>query len=97
MKTSPDACPWGPKVFIIGTMDPVRIQRIRQALEALTSPGVAKEALLESLKVLDSEVSQANSGLPGDLDHYLRRRSYEKALVFLNGGTPGAGTCGRGV
>ncbi|MEI6247780.1 MAG: hypothetical protein WCP67_04495 [Verrucomicrobiota bacterium] len=78
-------------------MDPVRIQRIRQALEALTSPGVAKEALLESLKVLDSEVSQANSGLPGDLDHYLRRRSYEKALVFLNGGTPGAGTCGRGV
>ncbi|MEY4775922.1 MAG: hypothetical protein RL759_435 [Verrucomicrobiota bacterium] len=78
-------------------MDPVRIQRIRQALEALTSPGVAKEALLESLKVLDSEVSQVNSGLPGDLDHYLRRRSYEKALAFLNGGTPGAGTCGRGA
>lgn len=78
-------------------MDPVRIQRIRQALEALTSPGVAKEALLESLKVLDSEISQANSGLPGDLDHYLRRRSYEKALAFLNGGTPGAGTCGRGA
>jgi hypothetical protein len=78
-------------------MDPVRIQRIRQALEALTSPGVAKEALLESLKVLDSEVSLANSGLPGDLDHYLRRRSYEKALVFLNGGTPGAGSCGRGA
>ncbi len=78
-------------------MDPVRIQRIRQALEALTSPGVEKEALLESLKVLDSEVSLANSGLPGDLDHYLRRRSYEKALVFLNGGAPGAGTCGRGA
>jgi hypothetical protein len=78
-------------------MDPVRIQRIRQALEALTSPGVAKEALLESLKVLDTEVSQVNSGLPGDLDHYLRRRSYEKALAFLNGGTPGAGTCGRGA
>ena len=78
-------------------MDPVRIQRIRQALEALTSPGVAKEALLESIKVLDTEVSLANSGLPGDLDHYLRRRSYEKALVFLNGGAPGAGTCGRGA
>jgi hypothetical protein len=78
-------------------MDPVRIQRIRQALEALTSPEVGKEALLESLKVLDTEVSLANSGLPGDLDHYLRRRSYEKALVFLNGGAPGAGTCGRGA
>jgi hypothetical protein len=47
--------------------------------------------------VLDSEVSLANSGLPGDLDHYLRRRSYEKALAYLNGGTPGAGTCGRGA
>jgi hypothetical protein len=97
MKTTPDACPREPKAFIIGPMDPVRIQRIRQALEALTSPGVGKEALLESLKVLDGEVSQANSGLPGDLDHYLRRRSYEKALVYLNGGAPGAGTCGRGA
>jgi hypothetical protein len=78
-------------------MDPVRTQRIRQALEALTSPGVGKEGVLESLKVLDAEVADAQSGLPGDLDHYLRRRSYEKALVFLNGGTPGAGTCGRGA
>lgn len=78
-------------------MDPVRRQRIRQALEALTSPGVGKEALLESLKVLDAEVLAKDSGLPGDLDHYLRKRSYEKALVYLAGGQPGAGTCGRGV
>ena len=97
MKTAPNACPAGPKAFIIGHMDPVRTQRIRQALEALTSPGVGKEGVLESLKVLDAEVADAQSGLPGDLDHYLRRRSYEKALVFLNGGTPGAGTCGRGA
>ena len=47
--------------------------------------------------MLDAEVAQPVSGLPGDLDHYLRRRSYEKALVFLDGGTPGAGTCGRGT
>jgi hypothetical protein len=51
---------------------------------------------LESIRLLDAEVVTADSGLPGDLDHYLRRRSYEKALVFLDGGTPGAGTCGRG-
>jgi len=82
---------------MMGHMDPVRSQRIRQALEALTSPGVGKDAVLESLKVLDAEVQARDSGLPGDLDHYLRRRSYEKALVFLNGGTPGAGTCGRGA
>ena len=69
----------------------------REALLALTLPGVGKEALLESIRVLDAEVAQPVSGLPGDLDHYLRRRSYEKALVFLDGGTPGAGTCGRGT
>ena len=87
----------GPKPFMMGHMDPARSQRIRAALEALTSPGVGKEAVLESLKVLDAEVQAPESGLPGDLDHYLRRRSYEKALVFLNGGIPGAGTCGRGA
>jgi len=78
-------------------MDPVRLSRIRQALTALAQPGVGKEALLESIRVLDAEVATADSGLPGDLDHYLRRRSYEKALVFLDGGAPGAGTCGRGA
>jgi len=77
-------------------MDPVRLSRIREALTALARPGVGKEALLEAIRLLDAEVASADSGLPGDLDHYLRRRSYEKALVFLDGGTPGAGTCGRG-
>ncbi|MEY2751917.1 MAG: hypothetical protein RLZZ550_1888 [Verrucomicrobiota bacterium] len=78
-------------------MDPARRHRIREALLALTQPGVGKEALLESIRALDAEVAAGDSGLPGDLDHYLRRRSYEKALVFLEGGTPGAGTCGRGA
>ncbi|GDY17741.1 hypothetical protein LBMAG55_10640 [Verrucomicrobiota bacterium] len=77
-------------------MDPARRHRIREALLALTLPGVGKEAVLESIRLLDAEVVTADAGLPGDLDHYLRRRSYEKALVFLDGGTPGAGTCGRG-
>lgn len=77
-------------------MDPARRHRIREALLALTLPGVGKGAVLESIRLLDAEVVTADSGLPGDLDHYLRRRSYEKALVFLDGGTPGAGTCGRG-
>jgi len=78
-------------------MDSDRRQRIREALLALTRPGVGKEAVLESIRALDAEVAQPTSGLPGDLDHYLRRRSYEKALVFLEGGKPGAGTCGRGA
>jgi len=77
-------------------MDPERIKRIVLALESLTSPQAAKDDIIQAIKALDAEISSANSGLPADLDHYLRRRSYEKALIYLQGGKPGAGTCGRG-
>jgi len=77
-------------------MDPERTKRIILALESLTSPQAVKDDILQALKSLDAEISSADSGLPADLDHYLRRRSYEKALIYLQGGKPGAGTCGRG-
>ena len=77
-------------------MDPARTQRILTALQGLSRPGLPKEGVLECIRTLDAEVAQLDSGLPGDLDHYLRRRSYEKALAFLQGGKPEAGTCGRG-
>ena len=78
-------------------MDPVREQRILEALQSLAQPGLGQQGLLVCIRSLDAEVATADSGLPGDLDHSLRRRSYEKALVFLQGGKPGAGTCGRGA
>ena len=77
-------------------MDPERTKRIILALESLTSAKTVKEDILQALKLLDAEISSADSGLPPDLDHYLRRRSYEKALIYLQGGKPGAGACGRG-
>lgn len=77
-------------------MDPERSKRIILALESLTSPKAVKDDILQALKVLDAEIISPDSGLPADLDHYLRRRSYEKALIYLQGGKPGAGTCGRG-
>lgn len=70
--------------------------RIREALERLASPSTSKETVLADLRLLDEELKSSEGPLPGDLDHYLRRRSYEKALVYLNSGTPGAGSCGRG-
>ena len=97
MKTAPRACSGPVRPAICGPMDPVRRQRILEALQALSQPGLPKDGLLACMKVLDAEVAAPDSGLPGDLDHYLRRRSYEKALVYLQGGTPGAGTCGRGA
>jgi hypothetical protein len=78
-------------------MDATRRERIQGALLALTQPGVSKEAILGALSTLDAEVKLTDSGLPGDLDHYLRRRSYEKALLYLQGQKPSAGTCGRGA
>ncbi len=78
-------------------MDDSRRHRIEAALLALTQSGVSKEAILGALGVLDAEVKNQDSGLPSDLDHYLRRRSYEKALMFLRGQKPGPGTCGRGA
>jgi hypothetical protein len=78
-------------------MDSAREQRILEALRDLARPGLGQQALLDCIRSLDAEVAAVDSGLPGDLDHYLRRRSYEKALLYLQGGTPGAGTCGRGA
>ena len=83
--------------ILLLSMDSERTQRIIKALQSLTSPEVDKAQLLQSIQALDAEVASPQSGLPADLDHYLRRRSYEKALVYLQGGKPGAGTCGRGV
>ena len=97
MKTAPRACPAFITSAIYSLMDSARIQRIITALEGLTRPGLPKKGVLDCIRVLDGEVAAANSGLSGDLDHYLRRRSYEKALVYLQGGKPGEGTCGRGT
>ncbi len=78
-------------------MDSERTQRILTALQSLTATNAGKASISESIRVLDAEVAAPDSGLPSDLDHYLRRRSYEKALLLLTGGKPGAGTCGRGA
>ncbi len=97
MKTAPRACSGAVWPAICGPMDSAREQRILEALRTLARPGLGQQGLLDCISSLDAEVASADSGLPGDLDHYLRRRSYEKALHFLQGGTPGAGTCGRGA
>ena len=91
-----DLPPANPAPILFLSMDPERTQRIIKALQSLTTPMVDKTQLLEAIQALDAEIASPQSGLPADLDHYLRRRSYEKALVYLQGGKPGAGTCGRG-
>lgn len=43
---------------------------------------------------LDDFASQGATALHPQLLHFLQRRSYAKALMFLEGDTPAAGVCG---
>ena len=45
----------------------------------------------EAIRALDSLREAAG----GHLGHYLAKRSYQKAWIFLEGGDPEKGTCGR--
>lgn len=67
-------------------------QDIYEHLESLV---VKKENIRESLIALDAIAADASRGLPGDLAHYLQRRSYEKAWAWVNEGRDiPKGTCG---
>lgn len=53
--------------------------------------------MLGALRDLDAMARDASLALPGDLQHYLERRSYAKARMFMDGlGPIPAGACGRG-
>lgn len=43
---------------------------------------------------LDEFAARGRAALHPQLVHFLERRSYAKALVFLEGDTPAAGLCG---
>lgn len=46
-------------------------------------------AIADSLRALDAAAGE----VPGELRHYLRKRSYAKAEIWLDGGQPPHGTC----
>ena len=71
--------------------------RILDTLDALERPGAPASAMGSALRELDRIVADASAPLPGDLRHYLSRRSYAKARIFLAGSGPvPPGDCGRG-
>ncbi len=51
-------------------------------LNVTRSPEEDMQGYLAALKSLDSIASEQKGHLPGDLHHYLERRSYVKALHF---------------
>ncbi len=48
-----------------------------------------------AIQALDKVLDERGNELHGRLRHFLENRSYQKALVFLEGGEPEKGTCGK--
>ena len=59
------------------------------------SAEVVAEELPRAIQSLDKVLDERGHDLPGRLRHFLENRSYQKALVFLEGGEPEKGTCGK--
>jgi hypothetical protein len=71
--------------------------RIMESLSKVEDASVPAADMLGALRELDAIVKGASGEIPGDLAHYLSRRSYAKARLFLEGlGPIPSGDCGRG-
>jgi len=71
--------------------------RILHTLERLAAPDLPPRDMPGILRELDALAGDPASDIPGDLRHYLCRRSYEKARLFLAASGPiPPGDCGRG-
>jgi hypothetical protein len=51
-------------------------------------------AVTREMGRLEEMLERGRAGLPAQLAHFIERRSYAKALVFLGGQAPAVGTCG---
>ena len=69
---------------------------IKQSLISLLD-GIKRadgQTIASEMARLDEFAARGRAGLHPQLVHFLERRSYAKALVFLEGDTPAAGLCG---
>ena len=72
------------------------MEEIKGCLLTITNPKDAKEGeLSHALKRLDELVCDKYSDLDSKLRHYLQNRSYQKALLWVDRGSPEKGTCGK--
>ena len=60
------------------------LSELRQALRTLLSRIEAGEDILEQLAHIDALHQEFASAVPPDLRHYLKRKSYTKALAWLD-------------
>ncbi len=70
------------------------IDLIRESLRTIVSSGKAGRGdLILALKQLDDILEEKGADLDARLRHFLQNRSYEKALLWIEGGTPEKGIC----
>ena len=74
----------------------LNMENILKNLRVVTNPTqIAVGELPMAIQALDQILAERGNELPGRLRHFLENRSYQKALVFLEGGEPEKGTCGK--
>ena len=72
------------------------MENIKKSLRAIVSPVKnEKPDLVSALRNLDDIVSNPPDDLHPKLRHFLQNRSYEKALLWIEGGEPTKGTCNQ--
>ncbi|MBD36939.1 MAG: hypothetical protein CMI28_02545 [Opitutae bacterium] len=70
------------------------IDIITESLRTIVSSGKAGQGdLISALKQLDDILEEKGVDLDARLRHFLQNRSYEKALLWIEGGTPEKGIC----
>ena len=70
------------------------IDEIKESLLAIVSPNEKeKPNLLVALRKLDECVQESGNEMNPRLRHFLENRSYEKALLWIEGGEPEKGIC----
>jgi len=73
----------------------VFMDEIKSCLRVITNPKDAKPGeFKQSLARLDVIVEEQKHNLHPRFRHFLENRSYQKAVTWLEGGTPEKGTCG---
>lgn len=70
------------------------IDIITESLRTIVSSGKAGQGdLISALKQLDDILEEKGADLDARLRHFLQNRSYKKALLWIEGGTPEKGIC----
>ena len=72
------------------------MDEIKSCLQVITNPKEAKPGeFRETLARLDILLAHEKENIHPRLRHFLEKRSYQKAMTWIEGGSPEKGICGQ--